>query len=343
MSQAVVVGSLVGGTLALLVPWVVSMVLRGRHPAVRHTLWRLGLIVFWLVPIAALTAHLVGVTQPVVVPAHRLSEEVPNFSSLETRAVRLPPLLLASFTWSRGGTPYGAIPIGLGILIALWVTVGVMVWLVRRRGEAALWRVLRRAEPCEDPDVLTLAESVHAELGMVGGVWVKMSPDACIPFALANLEHRWIVLPADFDPQAPGAASVLAHEMTHLQRGDPLTDRLARLTSTLAWWHPLVHLAGRHLRRTAEEAADDEALSLASSPDGYAAELLRYAEQAVGADRHAASYRGGILSARVRRILAAGVRRATPLSTASMLLTFAGLAAVCIAAGVHDFSTPGYS
>ena len=76
--------------------------------------------------------------------------------------------------------------------------------------------------------------------------------------------------------------SVLLHELGHIRRGDCLMHLLGRLACVVYWFHPLVWLAARQMRKTSERAADDAVLSSNVAPPEYAEHLVAIAGQLRG-------------------------------------------------------------
>ncbi len=68
--------------------------------------------------------------------------------------------------------------------------------------------------------------------------------------------------------------AVLRHELAHVRRNDWIAQRGAEAVCALVWFHPLVWLAARHLRTSAEQACDDMALTSGVRPALYAQHLL---------------------------------------------------------------------
>jgi TonB family protein len=87
-----------------------------------------------------------------------------------------------------------------------------------------------------------------------------------------------IVLPEDASFwTASRRRAVLAHEIAHVRRRDPLTLALAHLTTIVYWFHPLCWLAASRLRAESERACDDAALHIGLLPSDYAGHLLALA------------------------------------------------------------------
>jgi hypothetical protein len=102
--------------------------------------------------------------------------------------------------------------------------------------------------------------------------------------------------------------AVLAHEVAHVQRHDPLVALLAHLNRCLFWFHPLAWWLERKLATTAEHACDDAAIRTVGEGRRYAAVLLDMAE-AVRRRGSRFSWQGigvrgtGFLGERIDRVL----------------------------------------
>ena len=78
------------------------------------------------------------------------------------------------------------------------------------------------------------------------------------PMLWASFYRPTILVPqyvlANLDPDQ--TASVLAHEMAHYARRDHWTSCFATAMLAIFWWHPIVWVALRELRKTQEECCD---------------------------------------------------------------------------------------
>lgn len=83
-----------------------------------------------------------------------------------------------------------------------------------------------------------------------------------LPAVIGALRAR-IVLPEDFtqryDHEQQGL--LLAHERTHLHRGDPLANLAVAALRCLFWFNPLVHLAAARFRHDQELACDQAVIA----------------------------------------------------------------------------------
>ncbi|HMJ22152.1 MAG TPA: M56 family metallopeptidase [Terriglobales bacterium] len=140
-----------------------------------------------------------------------------------------------------------------------------------------------------------------------------------------------IILPADWSAwKEEQLAAVLAHEISHVQRCDPLVRFLSSLNKSLYWFHPLAWWLDRHLSELAEQVSDDAALVAVADRQKYAEVLLGFAAAASkGAGRvrwsGLAMASTSHLGARIERILTS--RAAAPDRWARRRLVFLLIAA----------------
>lgn len=153
--------------------------------------------------------------------------------------------------------------------------------------------------------------------------------------------HPVMVLPLDFEtwPRERRQA-VLAHELSHIQRRDCLTDGVSRWLCNVFWFHPIMWMLWLRQRRYAEEACDDAALAAGTDPSDYAAALLAVARRNRDAKPMGLSVSRSDLSARLRSILRSGARRTRMTSAKRWLLTALATALV-LPVGAFAVATAG--
>lgn len=85
---------------------------------------------------------------------------------------------------------------------------------------------------------------------------------AGLPAVTGVLRPR-ILLPADFEQRysEPERALVIAHERSHIRRGDLVANALAALFGCLFWFNPLLWLALRRFRLDQELACDERVIA----------------------------------------------------------------------------------
>ncbi|MGC2182379.1 MAG: M56 family metallopeptidase [Terriglobales bacterium] len=122
------------------------------------------------------------------------------------------------------------------------------------------------------PQLQTCFKRLCQEL-RVGHCELRLATDLRSP-ATCYWWHSHILLPLELIPHLDSGQleDVLRHELFHVRQHDYLWDRLAALGCRVVFFHPLVWLAYRHLRRERELACDYEVVRESSEA------RLRYAE-----------------------------------------------------------------
>ena len=149
-------------------------------------------------------------------------------------------------------------------------------------GIVGAWHVARRAVPAADEPWRRLLGQLDAGFALRRPVEVLESPRVSVPMTW-GLRRPVILVPAGSAAWSEEARrSVLLHELGHIRRGDCLMHLLGRLACVAYWFHPLVWLAARQLRKTSEQAADDVVLASNIAPPDYAEHLVGIAGQVRG-------------------------------------------------------------
>jgi TonB family protein len=116
-----------------------------------------------------------------------------------------------------------------------------------------------------------------------------------------------VILPADWRAwPTEKRTAVLAHELAHARRRDPLIGLIATVNKCLFWFHPVAWWLERRLPVLAEHAADDAALAVSFDAQAYARLLLDTARVNTGGGRliwHSAAMSGPVVAQRIRRVL----------------------------------------
>jgi beta-lactamase regulating signal transducer with metallopeptidase domain len=160
-------------------------------------------------------------------------------------------------------------------------------------------------------------------------VAVPLSAGALRPVII--LPTAWKTWPEDT------LAAVMAHEMAHGRRRDPLTACFARLNRAIFWFHPLAWWLERQLAITAEHACDEAAAAVVPERRRYAEILIEMADvvrrqqgrvvwQAVGVNG------AGRLHERIDRVLRGApsrVSRAKAFATLAVSATLIVLVVAC--------------
>lgn len=169
---------------------------------------------------------------------------------------------------------------GAGTLAAVGA---LLVSLVRVR------RLVRTSRPLDDPSWRDAAAAIAARAG------VRRTPRLLVADTIGTPMAGGLWRPVIFLPAAAAAWDaerrdiVLAHEISHLARRDPLRHVAARLAVACYWFHPLAWVAARQSSLAREQACDEAVLALGIRPSVYARTLLELAERMSAPPRHAAA------------------------------------------------------
>ena len=230
------------------------------------------------------------------------------------------------------------IPNALPFAVGLWL-LGVAIFAMRLCG--GIWQLRRyrtsKIEPVEtgwERHFLLLCE----QLGVTAKVRLLRSSLVETPIAI-GIFRPLIIIPASLFLQIHPREleTIIAHELIHIRRYDPLVNALQSVIETVLFYHPGVWWISAQIRREREFAADAAVmLAFEDSHVTYARALANLEEIRNGADqqmpRLAAAANGGNLMQRIERILKikTEVSRANSAWTASLalLLTSAVLLAV---------------
>ena len=150
-----------------------------------------------------------------------------------------------------------------------------------------------------------------------------------------------VILPADWrEWPREKLKAVLAHELAHARRRDPLIAMVVAIDKCLFWFHPLAWWLERRLPVLAEHAADDAALAVSFDTQAYARLLLDSAGRLdSGGNRllwMSAAMSGPVVAERIRRVLdIRTMERLKPLGKIGRaMLLFAGAMLIWISTAV---------
>lgn len=191
----------------------------------------------------------------------------PRLSSLMLVLLLVFPLMAAFLPKVAVPSP---LPEGVGVGGFLWGSIFVGIWLVgfvfslirlglAMRGLAA-WR--RRSSLVDRVDKVEIRELVGLRGPVAAGIF---RPVIFVP-------ESWSAWPGRTQEM------VLAHEMAHHRRRDPLWRLVSRFACALYWFHPLVHWMSRRLAEQCEFACDKMVLGRGIEPKLYAGVLCDFAD-----------------------------------------------------------------
>ena len=215
--------------------------------------------------------------------------------------------------------PYVTLLWGLGVLfLALRLLGG--VWVSARLGRKG-----RLAPVHYQQRLLELSR----RLGLKRPVRLLESRAVAVP-VVAGLLKPVILLPTSaLTGLSPlQLEMILAHELAHVRRRDPLVNALQHLVETALFYHPAVWWVSNVVREEREACCDAVATRLCGNPLAYAETLARL-ERLRGPGPLVLAASGGRLKARIERLL--GLRSAptgSPLVTFGLALGLVGLLGV---------------
>jgi len=296
-------------TLLLAAAWLLGRVLRS--PAVRDVLWK------------AATLGAVATASAATV--------------LAARAAPLPePRLLVAEAGETREVESAAAPLRVpaGAVVGLWLGAALLGVVRLERSRRRYWRHVGRRGTLPDPGSVAALRRLQDAAGFPRTVFLTTSEGIGAPAAVGTAE---ICLPADsFAALSPAQReSVLAHELAHLVRRDPLWRLATELLAALFTVQPLLRVARREMRECAEMLADDFAVRVTGRRRPLVESLAILAASLRPDHAAAAAFGEGDspLVQRAARVLDAGRAPSGPLPrplaaalAAGLLLATAGLA-----------------
>ena len=239
------------------------------------------------------------------------STATPVASSAAASAITMPRASRPSLSWKA-----------VLMLVHLSGTALLLAALLRQA--SGLGRLMRESKPCREPSIEIWFVARARQLGCIRPIALRVSPTVDSPIAF-GARRPTIVLPANvLELPRQDVETVLMHELAHVRRGDPWMVWLQALAAAVWWFHPLVWITNRTLRRLREECCDDLLLiSGVTTCDGYCDTLLRVAAHFPSREAGLAcgmAERQHPLGQRLRRIMDPAARRTERLSVGSLLV-----------------------
>jgi beta-lactamase regulating signal transducer with metallopeptidase domain/biopolymer transport protein ExbD len=243
------------GTALSLVAFVVA--LTWRNAAGRALTWSVLLTTLLLLPLVVALAPEVSL-QGYAVPA---------------AVTAAAPMVAAAITVDEpSGQQIPWMTIALGLYLA-----GVAIGLGRI--VAAEWHA-RRLRLSARPLSSDQLDAWRQRLGVRAQVEWASTSVVRTP-ALVGLWRPLILVPDTSVQDSSLLEATLAHELTHVQRGDLLWNLIGMLATSLYWFHPMVHHARRQWRLNSECFCDDSAVLHLGDANWYSNILLATARAAV--------------------------------------------------------------
>jgi beta-lactamase regulating signal transducer with metallopeptidase domain len=194
----------------------------------------------------------------------------PSLADLRVRARMEAPSSTPTATASWSTIPWTAVAICIYFAVALILLVRFFVGL-------AFGHRLKQASQTIDDSRLASKLTFRAR-----GAGLNFTPRAfesefiSVPLTLGAVESS-ILLPCDWrEWDGSKLDAVLAHEVSHVARRDPFTQRVSLLHRAIFWFSPLAWWLDRHLTDLAEQASDEAVLSCGADRKDYATTLLGF-------------------------------------------------------------------
>jgi beta-lactamase regulating signal transducer with metallopeptidase domain len=226
---------------------------------------------------------------------------------------------------------YEAILPALPWLVLAWAMLALPALLRMLHGLAAARRLARGPAETAPPTWSRQLARIGRLMRVRAPAEIAISGAVSIPSVVGVLRPRILIPPsAAASLHTAELASVLAHELAHVRRRDPLAGILQALIESLFWFHPAVRALGLRVRAEREHCCDDLVVRTVGNPVAYARaltalELLRH-----GANPLVPAATDGVLLERVRRLLGeAEPRRLRARAPLRATLSAAGLLAGC--------------
>ncbi len=310
----IIVDSSLRVTLVAALVALILLLVRVRSSAVRHAAWTAVLCAMLLMPI--LPYCIPAITIPVPMPsAHTdatavISESGPPVPVAENQEALAPALGAANPQAMDINPPSDPAPIWLAVIL---IAYGMGLILLASRLIMG-WRSMIRLTRTSRQTALDAEMQPRSPSQRIS---ILESEQVATPVTVGVLSAG-IILPVGWRLWSEEKLrAVLAHELAHIQRRDPLISLLAYANRCIFWFHPLAWWLERKLAATAEHACDDAAVRAIGKAPQYAQVLLdmaiavrrrggRLALQGVGIDG------SGLLSQRIDRILRGDFSRRCP-------------------------------
>jgi beta-lactamase regulating signal transducer with metallopeptidase domain len=254
-----------GLTLGLL------QLLKARSAAERSWVAHIGLLALIIMAFAPLVLPSWSVAVPIGIdPAPTEIQAAALPATVPVPAVGPTPVVrtaAAPATFSPIATATAAYAVPAAIL--LFITLLALARLIALRA---------RAEVLVDSHWLSALARAQRRMGFKHGTALLTSDDLASPISW-GLMRPVILLNTRAVEAAGEAEAIIAHELAHVARMDWAKLLLARVTTALFWFNPLVWILAREAHQLREEAADDSVLAADIDDTDYA-QLL------VGVARH---------------------------------------------------------
>lgn len=299
--------------------------------ALLHSLWQIALLVLALAAAAPLLARISAharyliycatlLAMPLIalvtfVALYRSGPEIGSAAWATSDALWSPA---ATSTLLARVAPWlvGVWLVGVGLSTVRLVAGCMQVRRLRSRAEPLAPDLARVVDDILCPMLVELGIDLRAGLHESARVTVAESLAVTVP-TLVGWLRPVILMPVGLVTQLSHAElrAVIAHELGHVRRYDPLVNVLQSVIEALFFYHPGVRWLSRQIREEREYCCDDLAVRVAGDPVAYALALteLEARRGTLAARTHdvspsavaatAINPKGGPLMTRIRRIV----------------------------------------
>jgi beta-lactamase regulating signal transducer with metallopeptidase domain len=251
-------------TIVLGCAWLLNKVWHGASDVHREYLWRGALIAAFLGPVLQFALHAEPAAGHVLTLERAVAVPAPDVTSPTARTESTEVLVDATPVQPQPDTPIETShsPIAFGAIA--FALLGILAAGTHLRARHRLFRTIGTRVAVRNPAIHAIVLRLAGQAGYRRSVRLTQCEglDTAIAFGVLRPE---ICLPARFecDLDAPMLEAMIAHELAHLIRRDPVWMALTGWISTLLFWQPLLRVARKNLIDLAELRADQIAADLA--------------------------------------------------------------------------------
>jgi HEAT repeat protein/beta-lactamase regulating signal transducer with metallopeptidase domain len=238
-------------------------------------------------------------------------------------------------------TPASNGPSTQSILLGIWATIALALALIHGARRMILVGRLGDRETVSDGRLLDLLVELSRDAGLRTAPRLTTTTRISSPIALGMREicvPESALTELDLEQQR----SMLAHELAHLARRDPLWMGVASLVECVLWFQPLNRVARRQIARAAEFLCDDWAVRRTGSGIALARCLAQVAEwvqaSPLGVPVAGMAEERSLLVSRVARLLEGATPAARPRRALSFAAAGVLAATIIVAPGVSSTS-----
>jgi beta-lactamase regulating signal transducer with metallopeptidase domain len=255
------------------------------------------------------------------------------------QAPTAPPMVAPAFSlWNR--IQWNAAATSIYFIVALLLLARLVVGLIFAR------RLTQASQTIQESRLTARLAARAYACGLRMAPKVAQSEFISVPVTMGAFRST-ILLPASWREWDDAKLdAVIAHEVSHVARGDALTQRLSLLHRAIFWFSPLTWWLDRHLAELAEQVSDEAALSCGADRTDYAKTLLGFFEAVETAPgrvwwQGVSMAKAGQAEQRLERILAwrgavtMGLKKSGLKKTVAVAIVAFAIPAVYLAASVR--------